>query len=124
MPVAFTFAELGLHQPNASQVYWRKGQQHLPRWRLRRRTLRRRPCYANSRLLQLPQLRWVWPRWPRLPRRPSPVTAGTVADGMAVGMAARASSSAARAIMATATLMAAAMCGGWSRRHGDPARGW
>jgi hypothetical protein len=38
---------------------------------------RRRPCYANSRLLQLPRLRWVRPRWRRPP--PPPGAAGTAA---------------------------------------------
>src|SRR4051812_28444427 len=76
--------------------------------------LRRRPCYANFRLLQLPRLRWVWPRWRRPPPLPGAATAGTAA-GMAVGAgAAHASSS-----RDQPTATAAALCGGWSRHRGD-----
>src|SRR4030081_401782 len=82
--------------------------------------LRRRPCYANSRLLQLPQLRLQRRRWHR--PRPPPGAAGTV-DGITAG-AARASTPVARPIMATTMVTAAAMCGDWSRRPGDPAGAW
>src|SRR5882724_3367764 len=59
-------------------------------------TLRRRSCYANSRLLQLPRLRWAQPRWRRLPPRPG-AAAGITVGIMVVGVgAARASSSAVR----------------------------
>src|SRR2546430_7374611 len=75
----------------------------------------RRPCYATSRLLQLPRHRWVRPRWRRLPLPPGAVTVGTTVDGTAAG-AVPASSSVAPPIMAPVT--AAAMCGDWSRRHG------
>jgi len=81
----------------------------------------RRPCYANSRLLQLPRHRWVRPRWRRLPLPPGAVTVGTTVDGTAAG-AVPASSSVAPPIMAPVT--AAAMCGDWSRRHGGLAGGW
>ena len=76
----------------------------------------RRPCYANSRLLQLPRHRWARRRWHRLPLPPGAVTVGTTVDGTAVG-AVPASSSVAPPIMAPVT--AAAMCGDWSQRRGD-----
>src|SRR6202012_4190885 len=41
------------------------------------------PCYANSRLLQLPRCRWARPHWRRPPPRPGVAVAGTV-GGMAV----------------------------------------
>src|SRR5512140_676834 len=84
---------------------------------------RRRPCYANSRLLQLPQLRSARPRW--RPPPPPPGAAGTVAGMAAAGIVAGAgavpaSMSAAPPIMATAAVTSA----DWSRRHGAPAGGW
>jgi hypothetical protein len=76
----------------------------------------RRPCYSNSRLLQLPRHRWVRLRWRRLPLPPGAVIrVGTTVDGTAAG-AVPASSSAGRPIMVLVT--AAAMCGDWSQRRG------
>ena len=46
---------------------------------------RRRPCYANSRLLQLLRLRWARPRWRRLPPPPGAAMAGT-AVGTTAGL--------------------------------------
>src|SRR6266404_1822845 len=83
--------------------------------------LRRRPCYANFRLLQLPRLRLQRPRWRRPPPLPGAVMVGTVV-GMAAAGAVPASSSVARPIMVTAT--AAAMCDDWSPRRGVPAGAW
>jgi hypothetical protein len=91
--------------------------------------LRRRPCYANSRLLQLPRLRWVWPHWPQPPPLPGAVMAGTAAVGTVAGMAAGvgavpAFSSVVRPITDKAMAMAAAMCGIWFRRRGARAGAW
>ena len=72
MPVSFSSAGLGLQQPNASPVR-EASRAASHRWRQRRRTSRRRPCYANSRLLQLPRFRWVRPRWRRPPPPPGAV---------------------------------------------------
>src|SRR5258708_5974981 len=83
--------------------------------------LRRRPCYANSHLLQLPRLRLQRPRWRRPPPLPGAVMVGTVV-GIAAAGAVPASSSVARPIMVTAT--AAAMSDDWSRRRGVPAGAW
>src|SRR6266478_8028776 len=80
----------------------------------------RRPCYVNSRLLQLPRHRWVQPRWRQLRPPPGAATVGTTADGTAAG-AAPASSSVARPIV---TVTAAAMYGDWSRPRGDPDGAW
>src|SRR6266849_5496376 len=70
-------------------------------------TSRRRSCFANSRLLQLPRLRWASPRWHRLPPRPG--AAGMVAGTMAGAGVARASSSAAPLITRAAMVTAVAM---------------
>src|SRR5437773_10438639 len=78
----------------------------------------RRPCYANSRLLQLPRHRWRRRRWHRLPLPPGAVTVGMVAGTAAAGAGAvDASSSVVLPIMVLVT--AAAMCGDWSQRRGD-----
>src|SRR5881397_2140926 len=77
----------------------------------------RRPCYANSRLLQLPRHRWARRRWRRLPLPPGAVTVGMVAGTAAAGAGAvDASSSAVLPIIVLVT--AAAMCGDWSQRRG------
>jgi hypothetical protein len=83
--------------------------------------LRRRSCYVNSRLLQLPRPHWVQPRWRRPRPPPGAAMAGITAAGtMAAGVLADpASTSEARA-----TLTAAAMRDDWSRRRGDPAGAW
>src|SRR5664279_5640961 len=85
--------------------------------------LRRRPCYANSRLLPLPRRRWQRRRWRRLQPPPGAATAGTV-DGMAAAGAGtvRAFSSAVRPTPMADT--AAALCGDWSRPPGDRAGAW
>ncbi len=78
----------------------------------------RRPCYANSRLLQLPRHRWARRRWRRLPLPPGAATVGMVAGTAAAGAGAvHASSSVVRPIMVL--VPAAAMCGDWSQRRGD-----
>jgi len=74
---------------------------------------RRRRCYANSRLLQLPRLRWQWRPWRPLP--PLPGTVGMAVMAITAGVGAVPASTPPRLrIMVTA----AAMCGGWSRPHG------
>src|SRR5258708_34194289 len=79
----------------------------------------RRPCYANSRLLQLPRHRWVRPRWRRPLLPPGAVTVGTTADGTAAG-AVPASSSAVRPMV---KVTGAAMLGHVSRLRGYPSAG-
>src|SRR5258707_15451738 len=69
----------------------------------------RRPCYANSRLLQLPRHRWVRPRWRRLLLPPGAVTVGTTADGTAAGAVPASSSAVRPTVTVTVTVTVAAM---------------
>src|SRR4030081_1006964 len=79
--------------------------------------LRRRSCYANSRLLQSPRLRWVQLHWRRLPPRRigtvvGTAAAGITADGAGVGPASTPEAPA--MVMATAVAMRV----DWSRPPG------
>src|SRR5258708_39668944 len=79
----------------------------------------RRPCYANSRLLQLPRHRWVRPRWRRPLLPPGAVTVGTTADGTAGG----AGPPSLAAVPANVAVNGAGLCGDAARRGGEPPGG-
>src|SRR5438067_2145354 len=123
MASAFSLAGLGLPAIGRPVAHPPTGpsREAILQWRERRaETSRRRTCFANFRLLQLPRLRWVWLRWRRLPPRPGAV--GMVAGTTVGAGVARASWSAARLIMPA--VMTAATCGAWSEPLGVRAGGW
>src|SRR4051794_31820562 len=78
---------------------------------------RRRPCYANSRLLQLRPRRWPLQLWRRLP--PPRGVVGTAGITALAGVL-QAFMLAVPPIMVTAVVM----CGDWSRHRGAPAGAW